>query len=128
MACTPAGVPDFPLPTLLAIGVSEAVHNLLAIGIAPENRAGTLRQWVLLLSWLQARWPRVTGSAVVRGGCGHVSEVWHPAGVLDYLTRFAGGRSPLVLNDHRLPSTNPAGWPPPASSAENVQTPINPQP
>jgi hypothetical protein len=33
---------------------------------------------------------------------------------------------PFALNDHRLPSTNPAGWPPPVSSAENVHTPVSP--
>ena len=26
-------------------------------------------------------------------------------------TRLSGGRSPLALNDHRLPSGNPPGWP-----------------
>jgi hypothetical protein len=86
--CTPDGVPDSSLPSLLEIGV------------APENRVGT-RQVAAVTS------PRL----------------WHPAGVLDHPTRSSGGRSPFALNDHRLPSANPAGWPPPVSSAENVQAP-----
>ena len=38
---------------------------------------------------------------------------------------LSGGRSPLALNDDRLPSANPAGWVPPVISAENVQTPAS---
>jgi hypothetical protein len=48
-----------------------------------------------------------------------------PAGVLDSPTQFSGGRSRFALNDHRLPSINPAGWPLPVSSLENVQTAAN---
>src|ERR1022692_5165810 len=40
-------------------------------------------------------------------------------------TQFSGCRSPLALDDHRLPSANPAGWPRSLSSAQNVQTPIS---
>ena len=35
-------------------------------------------------------------------------------------TRLSGGRSPVALHDHRLPSGNPAGWPRPVISAESV--------
>ena len=59
----------------------------------------------------------------IRGLAVTSPRFWHPAGVLDHPTRSSGGRSPFALNDHRLPSTNPAGWAPPVSSAENVQTP-----
>ena len=34
---------------------------------------------------------------------------------------------PLGPDDHRLPSTNPPGWPPAVSSAKNVPTPVPPE-
>ena len=51
------------------------------------------------------------------------ASVWHPSGVHEPKTRFPVVVPPLAPNDHRLPSTNPPGWPRPKSSAENVTTP-----
>jgi len=43
-------------------------------------------------------------SLLEAAGCGgHVSEVWHPSGVLGYSLRFSGGRSPLC--PERPPAT-----------------------
>jgi len=50
--------------------------------------------------------------------------IWHPGPRCWILRRLSGGRSPFDLNDHRLPSSNPAGWAAPLSSAENVQTSV----
>ena len=71
MSCTPAGVPDSSLRSLLAAA----------------------------------------------GCCGHLSEVWHPSGVLDYPMRFSGGRFPLC--PERPPATlwQPSGLTDPATSS-----------
>jgi hypothetical protein len=59
------------------------------------------------------------------GCCGHVSAgTGTPPGCSTPPARVSGGRSPFALNDHRLPSANPAGWSPSLSSTENVQTPV----
>jgi hypothetical protein len=93
VVCTPAGVRNSSLPTLIAVTIAGQV----------AQREGPCRRQVVA-----AAMSRRSGT---------------PAGVLDHRTRFSGGRSSLTLNDHRLPATNPAGWPSPVSSAENVQTP-----
>ncbi|GEM_PF-2816933 len=52
----------------------------------------------------------------------HKEPNWHPFGVRDHPMRFPGGRPPFGPADHRLPSTNPAGWPPSVSSGQSGQT------
>ena len=50
-----------------------------------------------------------------RRGAGRTVPPWLGlaplSGVREHPTRFSGGRSPLALNDDRLPSGNPPGWP-----------------
>jgi hypothetical protein len=98
-SCTHAGVPDSSRP------------HLLEIGVVPEPIS------------------RCENCGPIDLECGAVSPTngafWHPSRVLDHPTRFSGDRSPFALNDHRLPSGNPTGWPPPMSSAEDVQTPVS---
>jgi hypothetical protein len=50
--------------------------------------------------------------------------VWHPCpGCWTIRHAFPVVVFPLALNDHRLPSDNPPGWPTLPSSVEDVQTP-----
>jgi hypothetical protein len=55
--------------------------------------------------------------------CRHVVGSGTPSPGCWTIRCVSGGLSPSALNDHPLPSANPAGWPPPPSSAENVQPP-----